>query len=430
MEKFYRKNITYSLAPFGTNDQMFVVAEPSKRHAPSPKEQLHISETLWSLIFRDFISDISEIFVYEDWQQDIVMCNFFLADATKLKICRETLKEVLPKKRWGAITLIPQVPASGHFCAAELWAIKGKYIVQSKYDHGHYVTMISDQTRWFFGGNYRPKKFFTNTYERTLSTFDKLRKELLEEHFPFETLARTWIYQGQFLEPENNTNQDTITRYQELNRARTEFFKDKEFFKKHLPPQSNVPSFPASTGIGANDGLVISAVAVTPLRDDFIITAIENPNQKAATDYGINYSPKSPKFSRGTVINYDNWCQIFVSGTASITESESRHIGDVKLQTEQTLDNIAALIDGTNLANHGIKGYKSGLDNLKIVRVYIKNPDHVKEIKSICRKRLGNIPILYTIADVCRPELLVEIEGIAVTTREQNQETKSKNNHI
>jgi enamine deaminase RidA (YjgF/YER057c/UK114 family) len=109
---------------------------------------------------------------------------------------------------------------------------------------------------------------------------------------------------------------------------------------------------------------------------------------------------------------------VFVSGTASITESESRFPENPEKQTEQTLDNIAALIDSKNLERHGISGFVSDLGHLKSTRVYVKRPNELAVIKRVCDKRLGNIPILYTIADVCRPELLVEIEGFVAVNRD------------
>jgi enamine deaminase RidA (YjgF/YER057c/UK114 family) len=113
----------------------------------------------------------------------------------------------------------------------------------------------------------------------------------------------------------------------------------------------------------------------------------------------------------------DKECLIFVSGTASITDSESQHIEDPVKQTEQTLDNIAALIDGKNLARHGIAKVDCGLGNLKCVRVYVKRPSELELIRKVCERRLPDVPTIYTVADVCRPELLVEIEGVAFAQR-------------
>jgi hypothetical protein len=78
------------------------------------------------------------------------------------------------------------------------------------------------------------------------------------------------------------------------------------------------------------------------------------------------------------------------------------------------LDNIAALIDGENLDRHGISGLSCGLGHLECVRVYVKRKSELEVIRQVCERRLPEVPTIYTIADVCRPELLVEIEGIAV----------------
>jgi enamine deaminase RidA (YjgF/YER057c/UK114 family) len=104
---------------------------------------------------------------------------------------------------------------------------------------------------------------------------------------------------------------------------------------------------------------------------------------------------------------------IFISGTASITDAETRHVGDPAAQTHETLDNIEALIGEPNLAGHGLPGLGARLANLALVRVYIKRQEDYARIRAACQERLGEVPTVYVIADVCRPDLLVEIEGIA-----------------
>jgi enamine deaminase RidA (YjgF/YER057c/UK114 family) len=108
---------------------------------------------------------------------------------------------------------------------------------------------------------------------------------------------------------------------------------------------------------------------------------------------------------------------VFVSGTASITDAESRHIDDVAAQTHQTLDNIAALISEENFRNHGAPGLGATLDDLALVRVYIKRQEDFEKTRAACEARFGERPTIYAVADVCRPELLVEIEGVAYCQR-------------
>ena len=90
---------------------------------------------------------------------------------------------------------------------------------------------------------------------------------------------------------------------------------------------------------------------------------------------------------------------------------------DVQRQTVQTLDNIAALIGEDNFRRHGLPGLGNTLDNLALVRVYVKRQEDYRQARAVCEARLGELPTIYAVADICRPELLVEIEGIAFSAR-------------
>jgi enamine deaminase RidA (YjgF/YER057c/UK114 family) len=161
----------------------------------------------------------------------------------------------------------------------------------------------------------------------------------------------------------------------------------------------------------------MSAIALVTDRDDIVALPLENPRQTAAYAYGTHYSPESPKFSRAMVLSCGDYTTIFVSGTASITASETRHLGDAAAQTDETLDNIAALIGEDNLTEHGLPGLGTALDSLGLVRVYIKRPEDYARTRAVCERRLGELPTIYAVGDVCRPELLVEIEGIAFSRK-------------
>ena len=140
---------------------------------------------------------------------------------------------------------------------------------------------------------------------------------------------------------------------------------------------------------------------------------LENPRQVAAHDYDHRYGPQSPKFSRAMAIVGNAAAVVLVSGTASIIDSESHHVGDVAAQTRETLDNIAALISAENFRRHGQRGLGAALDDVASLRVYVKRREDYAVVQNACRARLGDVPAVYTVADLCRPELLVEIEGIA-----------------
>ena len=108
-----------------------------------------------------------------------------------------------------------------------------------------------------------------------------------------------------------------------------------------------------------------------------------------------------------------NYVTTWVSGTASIVDSESRYLDDPEKQTAQTIDNIERLIAAENFAAHGVKGAGASLRDLAKVRVYIKRAEDLAKCRAVCEQRFGPVPTIYAVADVCRPELLVEIEGVA-----------------
>ncbi|MDR0392483.1 MAG: hypothetical protein LBH59_11285 [Planctomycetaceae bacterium] len=418
MRKTYKKNIAYSVVPFGTSEQIFIVANPDENYtketkSKSPKKP----DPDWQLQIRSLLEGIRDLLELEGFRSGVVMSNFFISDMSKHKLLRQLVAEIFPEEL-GAMTIIPQTPVGGAVCAADIWAMKGNDMSVSKMPSDNVVLVMSNVIRWFFGGDFRADDKFVSAYDRSLDAFKKIREQLRPNLFQLCQLVRTWIYQGHLVAPDKTAADGELLRYQELNRARTDFFGEIKFLHEYLTKECKKQVFPASTGIGADDhDVVISAIAVNSLRDDFVVAALENPKQTSAFSYSKVYSPQSPKFARGVAVNLDNWCQIFVSGTASITNSESRYNDNVEKQTKQTLDNIAALIDGANLAKHGIRGFESDLSKLECVRVYVKRPDDFAAINAICQERLQDTPILYTIADVCRPELLVEIEGIAVTCR-------------
>ncbi|MDR1486339.1 MAG: hypothetical protein LBT09_16165 [Planctomycetaceae bacterium] len=420
MRKTYKKNIAYSVVPFGTAGQMFLVAEPAQNFVtlPDDKTQGHgKSVPDWQRQISSLCSEIRGLLILEDFLSGVVMSNFYLSDIGMKELLRQIIAEVFPEGL-GAVTIIPQAPVGGGVCGVEIWAVAGKNVKHKKTEKDNVIVTESDSVRWFFGGDFRSDNLPVGAYNRSLDAFKNLGKQLTQHQFQLDQVIRTWIYQGHLVLPDRTTSEGVLQRYQELNRARTDFFGVTQFLTRYLPSECKSTVFPASTGIGADDvDVVISAVAIDALSGSIVVVPLENPHQTSAFSYGVNYSPQSPKFARGMAVMLGEWCQIFVSGTASITDSESRYGGDAGLQTEQTLDNIEALIGGSNLANHGICGFDSGLDKLECVRVYVKDPEDFDAVDKICKKRLNNTPILYTIADVCRPELLVEIEGFAVTTK-------------
>ena len=400
--------VSYSIVPFGAVRLLFLSATPKKRtQRPSTADD-------YAAQIRELLKETFDVLGLQGFHDGVLMLNVFLANIGMKELHRQIQKELFPKLDF-VTTYIPQTPADGGDVALDLFAVaadKPMDADMSTHRTGRGRVIEWSGVKWCFGGNVLPGSAI-NAYRRATSAFINLHASLRSD-FSLDSLVRTWLYQGHLLFPEGDTQ-----RYKELNRARTDFFGNSQFLKQYIPPEYKGKVYPASTGIGADDfDVTMSCCALSTEREDVIVVPLENPRQTSAFDYGEEYSPQSPKFARAMVVAFDDSCLIFVSGTAAITDSESRCIDDPEGQTNVTLDNIAALIDSENLERHGVRGYSCGLQNLESVRVYVKRPSEFERIKAVCQQRLGDVPTLYTIADVCRDELLVEIEGIAVCSSE------------
>ena len=363
---------------------------------------------------RSVLDQVKTVLETERFAGSVFIQNVFMADISKRQLVRKIMYDFYGEAS-PATTYVAQPPCCGSEIAVELYAttvddptLKRERFCDKK------VKVEYDGLSWLFLGDCVPAELTLGSYERSLEAFRKMESELKQSGFDVEQFFRVWLYQGHLVLPENDTQ-----RYKELNRARTDFFRGRKFLAPLLSKDYAGPEvYPASTGIGTEDmDIVMSGIALSTKRADIIAVPLENPQQTSAFDYGEVYSPQSPKFARAMGLQIGDSAKVYVSGTAGITESESRYFDDPEGQTELTLDNIAALISGRNLEKHGIHGFDADLSDLMVGKVYVKRAAEYERIRSICEKRCPDIPFIYTIADVCRPELLVEIEGIAAAKR-------------
>ena len=126
--------------------------------------------------------------------------------------------------------------------------------------------------------------------------------------------------------------------------------------------------------------------------------------------------PRKVAFSRGMRVELGDCVMLFISGTASVDDrGESIHPGDIKAQTRRTFENIAALLES------------EGADWRDIMRTtcYLADFRHYDDFNEMRNafyeeQRLEPLPASTCIeARICRPELLVEIEAIAVIPRDR-----------
>jgi enamine deaminase RidA (YjgF/YER057c/UK114 family) len=197
--------------------------------------------------------------------------------------------------------------------------------------------------------------------------------------------------------PHINGATATGERYFHFNAAR-----QNAFLGARRSVAGNVPAASA-LGLTASNPLTVYCIAAAraPI-------ALENPRQRSAWDYPPQYGPKSPTFARACIESGPGGT-LFISGTASIVGHATAHAGDARAQTLETLRNIRAVLDA---ANARVAAARYALERLRY-KVYVRRPADLPVIDSELRSQVGRTaPILYVQADICRGDLLLEIEAV------------------
>ncbi|HYW78399.1 MAG TPA: Rid family hydrolase [Thermoguttaceae bacterium] len=389
--------IGYSVVELDDVRHVFASAMP--RQGDTLQEQAH-----------DALKTIEAVIEEEGTLGSIVKQAVFLKDINQLEACRQIMKEFYGDEL-PATTYIPQPPCQGKLIEIEALGVgRGLGEVEIERHSERLVITRHNGVDWVHLAHIFPETTATSVYDRSHDIFELTARGLEARRFRYDQVIRTWLYLGDIVGPEGDTQ-----RYKELNRARTDFYQGIKFGGRHIPSGLNGSVFPASTGIGTEGkDVIMSSISLVTDRDDILLMPLENPRQTSAFDYSSAWGLKSPKFARAMAIAANDAATIFVSGTASIIDAETVFVGDVEGQTRQTLDNIEALISADNLSRHGMSGIGASLQDLALVRVYIKHQEDYAKTKAVCEARLGELPTIYAVGDVCRPELLVEIEGVAV----------------
>ncbi len=221
--------------------------------------------------------------------------------------------------------------------------------------------------------------------------FERARRILEEHGFRFADVARTWLHVTRLLD-----------WYADLNRVRNAFFARVGIRRPGAPFRP-----PASTGIqgghpsGAEIQMDVLAVQETgrgPHRRAALVP-MRTTRQNEAPEYGS-------AFSRGMVVGDARGRLLLVSGTASIgTRGESRYEGDAQAQVFETYLNSAAVLHGAG----------ARLSDAAQALLYFKDRPTWETWRQLRQlELLPDLPAIEVFADVCRPELLVEMEVTAV----------------
>lgn len=168
------------------------------------------------------------------------------------------------------------------------------------------------------------------------------------------------------------------------------------------------PPLPAATAIGSP--------ADEPALQVYFLAAslpgldVENPRQVSAWRYPRQYGPKSPLFSRGTILRLNGSHQFLISGTASVVGHQTHHENQVASQLSESLRNVRSLLE----EGHRLMGdSRASLDSGGILKVYVRNPEDLDLIRrTLDNEAPAEISRIYLQGDVCRENLLTEIDGV------------------
>lgn len=221
--------------------------------------------------------------------------------------------------------------------------------------------------------------------DQAASVFRIVKEALATAGFRFTDIIRTWIYLDRLLD-----------WYGEFNAVRTAVFHDEGIFDHLLP---------ASTGIGAGNpfgaAIVIDVFAVQPKPGRLSVREVLSPLQNPAPDY-------KSSFSRAVELEYPTHRSLLISGTASIApDGKTVHQGNTEQQIRLTMDVVKAILESRGM----------GWGDLFRGIAYFKDMNDLPLYRRIAAELdIPPFPLAVSHADVCRSDLLFEIEADAVRT--------------
>lgn len=247
-----------------------------------------------------------------------------------------------------------------------------------------------DAAYYLLSGIHSKENYHSTSYNQTAYMFNKVNTILNQNQLNFKNVMRTWIYLH-----------DILSQYDDFNLARNKVFNEFGLLKNgNIDIQPEEVYLPASTGIGGSNihdayGCM-DILAVKIKNNQLKIIHDTGQKQKAAFRYGS-------AFSRSVLIENKNYKKLYLSGTASIDEKgRTVHIGNIEKQIEKTGEVIEAL-----LANHSMT-----MNNLLEGTVFLKKAEYIDVYKKyVTYKGWDNLPFIIIIADVCRTNLLFEIDA-------------------
>lgn len=308
----------------------------------------------------------------------ILFKRYFLSDATNQAPIIEDLG-VKNVENNGKASIISQAPLDGSKVAAWIYLASDMTVEErdglfaaahNGYEHLWMLGLTESE-----GDSAAQTTALLNRYEAALQRSGATLAE---------NCIRTWFFV-----------RDVDTQYAGMVRARRENFEEQGLTKN--------THFIASTGIGGSPADTHALVQLGA----YALKGFEPAQQRylyAKTHLNSTYE-YGVTFERGTVIDYGDRSHVYISGTASINNrGEVVHVGDIVKQTHRMWENVEALL----------KEGGASFDNLAQIIVYLRDIADYDIVRSLFAQKFPDTPCVITLAPVCRPTWLIEMECMAI----------------
>ena len=311
-----------------------------------------------------------------------VFKRYFLSDATNQR-------PLIPEDNTCTVSCIQQPPLDGSKVALWLYLQRGTEVIPTAdrlrstivrhngYEHLWTMGMTTGE-----GSSYGQSETLLTDYAKLLEGYNMT----LEDN-----CIRTWFFV-----------RDVDTQYKGLVVARWE-----NFALHGLTPETH---YIASTGIGGNpsDPKAIIQLGCYALKgfkpeQQRYLYAASHLNRTA--EYGVT-------FERGTLLQFGDRNHAIISGTASINnKGEVMYEGDVEMQTKRMWENVEKLLEEAGMT----------MSDAAQIIVYLRDGSDYETVRQMFREKYPNIPTVFTLAPVCRPSWLIEMECIAIQEAENGE---------
>lgn len=310
----------------------------------------------------------------------VVFKRLYASDIHSAASVADDLNQCIPNDQSG-LSLIQQTPLSSSRLVLYMYSVGGESSISTQ-DGLTIHNRPSYKHLWISNIEANERE---NAYDQTSFIFRKLNRNLRNEKLLIvKNLVRTWLFV-------NGVDKN----YGGVVEARKKFFNSCGLMKD--------THYVASTGIEGQSSQIkafvtMDALAIGGIEDGQIeyITAPDHLNP--THEYGVT-------FERASVVNFGDRRHFYLSGTASINnKGEVVCVGDVVGQAKRTIENVNALLHNAGFV----------MNEMAYIIVYLRDQYDYNIAKDYLSKVFGQIPALYVLAPVCRPDWLIEIEGVAI----------------